>query len=115
MVSSSGNGEDFLGAPETREITELPAAWSGGDEAACAQLVPLVYAARSRLRQKHGSDAPVVTLEDAPALSASPAADFVALDAGTKAAKAWPYAQFNRGEGGAPLGERICKPGSLDE
>jgi len=115
MGSSSGYGEDFLGAPKTREITEMPAAWSGGDEAAFAQLVPLVYAARSRLRQKRASDALVGSLEDTPALSASPAAHFLALDAGTKAAKAWPYSQLNRGEGGAPLGERICKPGSLDE
>jgi RNA polymerase sigma factor (TIGR02999 family) len=40
----------------------------------------LVDAARSRLRQKRGSDAPVVSLDDAPALSVTRAAEFVALD-----------------------------------
>jgi RNA polymerase sigma-70 factor (ECF subfamily) len=126
---------------DAREITELLAAWSEGDESAFAQLVPLVYtelkrlarrhmfreseghvlqttalvheaylklvsqkkakwqnrvqflmvssqqmrrilvdAARTRLRQKRGADAPVVSLDDAPELSASRAAEFVALD-----------------------------------
>jgi RNA polymerase sigma-70 factor (ECF subfamily) len=126
---------------DAREITELLAAWSEGDETAFAQLVPLVYtelkrlarrhmfreteghvlqttalvheaylklvsqkkakwqnrlqflmvssqqmrrilvdAARTRLRQKRGADAPVVSLDDAPELSASRAAEFVALD-----------------------------------
>ena len=40
----------------------------------------LVDAARSRLRQKRGSDAPVLSLDDAPALSVARAAEFVALD-----------------------------------
>jgi RNA polymerase sigma factor (TIGR02999 family) len=40
----------------------------------------LVDAARSKLRQKRGADAPVVSLEDAPELSVSRAAEFVALD-----------------------------------
>ena len=40
----------------------------------------LVDAARSRLRQKRGADAPVISLDDAPTLSASRAAEFVALD-----------------------------------
>jgi RNA polymerase sigma factor (TIGR02999 family) len=40
----------------------------------------LVDAARSRLRQKRGSDAPMVSLEDAPTLSVSRASEWVALD-----------------------------------
>jgi RNA polymerase sigma factor (TIGR02999 family) len=40
----------------------------------------LVDAARSKLRQKRGADAPVVSLDDAPELSVSRAAEFVALD-----------------------------------
>ncbi len=40
----------------------------------------LVDAARARMRQKRGSDAPVVSLDDAPTLSLSRAAEFVALD-----------------------------------
>jgi RNA polymerase sigma-70 factor (ECF subfamily) len=40
----------------------------------------LVDAARSRLRQKRGGDVPLVSLDDAPALSYSRAAEFVALD-----------------------------------
>ena len=40
----------------------------------------LVDAARSRLRQKRGSDAPVVSLDEAPELSLTRAAEFVALD-----------------------------------
>jgi RNA polymerase sigma factor (TIGR02999 family) len=40
----------------------------------------LVDAARPRLRQKRGADAPVISLDDAPTLSASRAAEFVALD-----------------------------------
>ena len=128
----SSNGQD---------ITELLAAWGGGDQAAFERLVPLVYAelkriarrhmnreseghvlqttalvheayvklvsqkgakwqdrahffavssqqmrrilvdtARSRIRQKRGSGAVVVSLDDAPALSMSRAAEFVALD-----------------------------------
>jgi RNA polymerase sigma-70 factor, ECF subfamily len=124
-----------------QEITELLAAWSGGDQTAFERLVPLVYAdlkrmarrhlyreseghilqttalvheaymklvsqkdakwqnrahflavssqqmrrilvdaARSRLRQKRGSDAVVVSLDDAPTLSSSRAAEFIALD-----------------------------------
>jgi RNA polymerase sigma factor (TIGR02999 family) len=40
----------------------------------------LVDVARSRLRQKRGGDARVVSLDDAPALSEARAAEFVALD-----------------------------------
>ena len=40
----------------------------------------LVDAARSRLRQKRGGDAALISLDDAPTLSASRAAEFVALD-----------------------------------
>jgi RNA polymerase sigma factor (TIGR02999 family) len=40
----------------------------------------LVDAARSRLRMKRGGDASVVSLEDAPTLSATRAVEFVALD-----------------------------------
>jgi RNA polymerase sigma-70 factor (ECF subfamily) len=40
----------------------------------------LVDAARMRLRKKRGADAQMVSLDDAPALSASRAAEFVALD-----------------------------------
>ena len=40
----------------------------------------LVDVARSRLRQKRGADARVVSLDDAPALSESRAAEFIALD-----------------------------------
>jgi RNA polymerase sigma-70 factor (ECF subfamily) len=40
----------------------------------------LVDIARSRLRQKRGSNAPLVSLDDAPTLSMSRAAEFVALD-----------------------------------
>lgn len=40
----------------------------------------LVDTARARLRQKRGSNAPVVSLDDAPTLSMSRAAEFVALD-----------------------------------
>lgn len=40
----------------------------------------LVDAARARMRQKRGSDAPVVSLDDAPTLSMSRAAEFVGLD-----------------------------------
>jgi RNA polymerase sigma-70 factor (ECF subfamily) len=40
----------------------------------------LVDAARSRMRQKRGSDAVVVSLDDAPAISMSRAAEFVTLD-----------------------------------
>lgn len=40
----------------------------------------LVDSARARLRQKRGSDAVVLSLDDAPALTASRAAEFVALD-----------------------------------
>jgi RNA polymerase sigma factor (TIGR02999 family) len=40
----------------------------------------LVDAARARLRQKRGGDAPVISLEEAPALSVERASEFVALD-----------------------------------
>ena len=40
----------------------------------------LVDAARSKLRHKRGADAPVLSLDDAPELSVSRAAEFVALD-----------------------------------
>jgi RNA polymerase sigma factor (TIGR02999 family) len=40
----------------------------------------LVDAARTRLRKKRGGDAVVVSLDDAPTLSSSRAAEFVALD-----------------------------------
>ncbi len=40
----------------------------------------LVDAARSRLRNKRGGDTPSISLEDAPTLSSSRAAEFVALD-----------------------------------
>jgi RNA polymerase sigma factor (TIGR02999 family) len=40
----------------------------------------LVDAARSKLRQKRGADAPVLSLDDAPELSVTRAAEFVALD-----------------------------------
>jgi len=130
-----------LDTPGSQEITELLAAWGGGDQGALERLVPLVYtelkriarrhmfqeseghilqttalvheaylklvsnpgakwqdrahfyavssqqmrrilvdAARSRLRKKRGANAPVVSLDDAPALSDSRAAEFVALD-----------------------------------
>lgn len=130
-----------MNSPGSQDITELLAAWSGGDKAAFEQLVPLVYAelkrlarrymfreseghvlqttalvheaymklisqpgakwqdrahffavssqqmrrilvdaARTRLRKKRGGDAEVVSLDDAPALSSSRAAEFVALD-----------------------------------
>lgn len=130
-----------MDTPGSQEITELLAAWSGGDETAFERLMPLVYAelkriarrhmfregeghilqttalvheaymklvsspaakwedrahffavssqqmrrilvdaARSRLRQKRGGDAPVISLDDAPALALSRAAEFVALD-----------------------------------
>ena len=130
-----------MGDSSGQEITELLAAWGGGDQTAFERLVPLVYAelkrmarrhlyreseghilqttalvheaymklvsqkdakwqnrahffavssqqmrrilvdaARARLRQKRGSDAVVVSLEDAPTLSSSRAAEFVALD-----------------------------------
>lgn len=128
-------------SPGSQDITELLAAWGGGDMAAFERLVPLVYAelkriarrhmfreseghilqttalvheaymklvsrpgakwqdrahffavssqqmrrilvdaARSRLRKKRGGDAPVISLDDAPTLSSSRAAEFVALD-----------------------------------
>lgn len=130
-----------MDTPGSQEITELLAAWSGGDQAALERLMPLVYAelkriarrhmfregeghvlqttalvheaymklvsspaakwedrahffavssqqmrrilvdaARSRLRKKRGGNAPVVSLEDVPALALSRAAEFVALD-----------------------------------
>jgi RNA polymerase sigma-70 factor, ECF subfamily len=130
-----------LESPGSQDITELLAAWGGGDMAAFERLVPLVYAelkriarrhmfreseghilqttalvheaymklvskpgakwqdrahffavssqqmrrilvdaARSRLRKKRGGDAPVISLDDAPMLSSSRAAEFVALD-----------------------------------
>jgi RNA polymerase sigma factor (TIGR02999 family) len=40
----------------------------------------LVDAARARIRQKRGSNAPVVSLDDAPTLSLTRASEFVALD-----------------------------------
>jgi RNA polymerase sigma factor (TIGR02999 family) len=40
----------------------------------------LVDTARARLRQKRGSDAPTISLDEAPTLSASRATEFVALD-----------------------------------
>lgn len=40
----------------------------------------LVDAARSKLRQKRGADAPLLSLDDAPELSTTRAAEFVALD-----------------------------------
>ena len=43
-------------------------------------LDPMVDAARLRLRKKRGGDALLISLDDAPALSASRAAEFVALD-----------------------------------
>jgi RNA polymerase sigma factor (TIGR02999 family) len=125
----------------SQDITELLAAWGGGDQAALERLVPLVYAelkriarrhmfreseghilqttalvheaymklvsrpevkwqdrahfyavssqqmrrilvdaARTRLRKKRGGDAALISLDDAPTLSASRAAEFVALD-----------------------------------
>ena len=130
-----------MDTPGSQEITELLAAWGGGDQAAFERLIPLVYAelkriarrhlfreadghilqttalvheaylkmvsgptarwqdrahffavssqqmrrilvdaARSRLRKKRGGDAPVVSLDEAPTLSFSRAAEFVALD-----------------------------------
>jgi RNA polymerase sigma-70 factor (ECF subfamily) len=130
-----------LDSTNGQDITELLAAWGGGDQAAFERLVPLVYAelkriarrhmnreseghvlqttalvheayvklvsqrgakwqdrahffavssqqmrrilvdaARSRMRQKRGSDAVVVSLDDAPAISMSRAAEFVTLD-----------------------------------
>lgn len=130
-----------MDTPRSEGITELLAAWGGGDQAALERLVPLVYAelkriarrhmfreseghvlqttalvheaymklvaspgtkwqdrahffavssqqmrrilvdaARTRLRKKRGGDAPVISLDDAPSLSASRAAEFVALD-----------------------------------
>jgi RNA polymerase sigma factor (TIGR02999 family) len=127
--------------PGSQDITELLAAWGGGDQAAFERLVPLVYAelkriarrhmfresegrilqttalvheaymklvsspgakwqdrahffavssqqmrrilvdaARSRLRKKRGGDAPLISLDDAPTLSATRASEFVALD-----------------------------------
>ena len=130
-----------MGIPKSEAVTELLAAWGGGDQAALERLVPIVYgelkriarrqmyregaghilqttalvheaymklvsvsgarwqdrahffavssqqmrrilvdAARSRLRKKRGADAEVVSLDDAPALSTSRAAEFVALD-----------------------------------
>ena len=135
------NRGGLLDAPEAQNITELLAAWGGGDQAAFERLVPLVYAelkriarrhmhreseghllqttalvheaymrlvsqkdakwqdrahffavssqqmrrilvdaARSRLRQKRGAGSVVVSLDDAPTLSSSRAAEFVALD-----------------------------------
>ena len=130
-----------MDTPGSHDITELLAAWGGGDQAAFERLVLLVYAelkriarrhmlleseghilqttalvheaymklvsnpgaklqdrahffavssqqmrrilvdaARSRLRKKRGGDAPVFSLDDVPTLSASRAAEFVALD-----------------------------------
>jgi RNA polymerase sigma-70 factor (ECF subfamily) len=130
-----------LDSTNGQDITELLAAWGGGDQAAFERLVPLVYAelkriarrhmnreseghvlqttalvheayvklvsqraakwqdrahfyavssqqmrrilvdaARSRMRQKRGSNAVVVSLDDAPAISMARAAEFVALD-----------------------------------
>jgi RNA polymerase sigma factor (TIGR02999 family) len=130
-----------MDTPRSEDITQLLAAWGGGDRAAFERLVPLVYAelkriarrhmfresqghilqttalvheafmklvatpganwqnrahffavssqqmrrilvdaARTRLRKKRGADAQVVSLDDAPELSASRAAEFVALD-----------------------------------
>jgi RNA polymerase sigma factor (TIGR02999 family) len=40
----------------------------------------LVDSARARMRQKRGSDAVVLSLDDAPALSSTRAAEFIALD-----------------------------------
>jgi len=40
----------------------------------------LVDTARSRMRQKRGAEAPVISLDDAPALSEPRAAEFLALD-----------------------------------
>jgi RNA polymerase sigma factor (TIGR02999 family) len=40
----------------------------------------LVDAARSKLRQKRGADAPLLSLDDAPELSVTRAAEFIALD-----------------------------------
>ena len=123
------------------DITELLAAWGGGDQSAFERLVPLVYAelkriarrhmyreseghvlqttalvheayvklvsqkdpkwqdrahffavssqqmrrilvdtARARLRKKRGAESVTVSLEDAPMLSTSRAAEFIALD-----------------------------------
>lgn len=125
----------------SHEITQLLAAWSDGDEAAFARLVPLVYrelkilarrhmrreneghvlqttalvheaylklvkqkgarwenrihffaisgqqmrrilvdAARAQQRQKRGADAVMISLDDAPTLTDSRAAEFIALD-----------------------------------
>ena len=130
-----------MDTPGSQDVTELLAAWGGGDRTALERLVPLVYAelkriarrhlfrevdghilqttalvheaylkmvsgptakwqdrahffavssqqmrrilvdaARSRLRKKRGGDAPVISLDDAPTLSFSRAAEFVALD-----------------------------------
>jgi RNA polymerase sigma-70 factor (ECF subfamily) len=130
-----------LDTPGSQDITELLAAWGGGDQDAFERLVPLVYAelkriarrhmfreseghilqttalvheaymklvsspgvkwqdrvhffavssqqmrrilvdaARSRLRMKRGGEAVVVSLDEAPTLSSSRAAEFVALD-----------------------------------
>ncbi len=130
-----------LDTPGSQDITELLAAWGGGDQDAFERLVPLVYAelkriarrhmfreaeghvlqttalvheaymklvsspgvkwqdrahffavssqqmrhilvdaARSRLRMKRGGEALTVSLDDAPMLSSSRAAEFVALD-----------------------------------
>ena len=40
----------------------------------------LVDSARARMRQKRGSDAIVLSLDDAPALTSTRAAEFIALD-----------------------------------
>jgi RNA polymerase sigma-70 factor, ECF subfamily len=129
-----------LAGAKEQDITELLAAWGGGDQSAFERLVPLVYSelkriarrhmyreapghplqttalvheaylklvsqkakwqdrahfyavssqqmrrilvdsARARMRQKRGSDAIVLSLDDAPALTSTRAAEFIALD-----------------------------------
>lgn len=47
------SGGVALDSPNRQDITELLAAWGGGDQAAFEQLVPLVYAELKRIARRH--------------------------------------------------------------
>jgi hypothetical protein len=77
-----------LDTPGSQDITELLAAWGGGDQAAPERLIPLVYAELKRIARRH-----MFRMEETAAvLNLSPAT--VLRD--WNAAKAWLYTQLNR-------------------
>jgi RNA polymerase sigma factor (TIGR02999 family) len=53
LTIPSRPGFDPMPTPPPRDVTRLLLAWNGGDEAALAQLMPLVYAELRRLARRH--------------------------------------------------------------